>query len=82
MDIFSSNAISAPALSGIRAATLRLDKAAESISARSAAAPQQAGRDETIDLVDLIVARTDFAANVAVLRTGDQMMGALLDIVV
>ena len=68
------------ALSGVRAATLRLYTAADSISARSASGPQQTGRDEIIDLVDLVVARTDFAANVEVLRTSDKMMGALLDI--
>ena len=70
------------ALSGLRAATLRLYTAADSISARSASGPQPSGRDEITDLVDLVTARSDFAANVAVLRASDKMMGALLDILV
>jgi flagellar hook protein FlgE len=73
---------SSAALSGLRAATVRLDTAAQSIASRSSSGPQPTGRDEATDLLDLVTARTDFAANLAVLRTGDQMMGALLNILV
>lgn len=65
------------AAAGLMAATQRLDA-----SARRTA---RWGVDSDIDLgreaVEQITARTDFKANLAVIRAADAMMGDLLDIV-
>jgi flagellar basal body rod protein FlgC len=61
------------AASGIAAATARFEASA----ARTAADPFDGLEAE---LVERIEAKTAFSANVAVLRTADDMAGALLDI--
>jgi flagellar hook protein FlgE len=62
------------AMSGMANATSRLDRA----SARIA---QPETGDLVRDRVDQIVAQHDFAANVAMVRTADEMLGMLIDIV-
>jgi len=61
-------------LSGIDSGFDRLDKAAGRI------ARDGAGGDLAGNVVDLMRARQDVGANVAVVRTADEMMGSLLDI--
>lgn len=65
------SSISSQAAAGLHRATDRLSAAAASIAANG---PGIAAAVETMQ------ARTDFKANAAVLRTADQMLGALLDI--
>jgi flagellar basal body rod protein FlgC len=64
------------ATSGLAAATARLDASAQ----RTA----RWGQDPSVDLakeaVEQITAKAEFKANAAVIRTADQMMGELLDI--
>lgn len=65
------------AASGITAATARFGTAAgQLVRATTSNAPS----DTAKPVVDMIEARTDFAANVAVFKAGDKMMGTLLDI--
>lgn len=66
--------IAPSALQGLERANARAAKAASTLSADGAGVAVDA-------VVDLVVAKADFKANVAVLRTADEMMGALLDIV-
>ena len=62
------------AMSGIASATTRFDRA----SARIA----QPEPDDLIgDRVDQIVAQHDLSANLATIRTADEMIGSLIDIV-
>ena len=56
-------------LSGLNAATARLDRAASSIAA---------GGDTVDNAVAVLQAKTDFKANAAVLRTLDDMQRTLL----
>lgn len=65
------SSISAQAAAGLHRATDRLGAAASSIAE---AGPGIAAAVETMQ------AKTDFKANAAVLRTANEMMGALLDI--
>lgn len=66
------------ALSGMNAATQRLDASARNIANFSSARPSG---DITDDIVQLIEARTSFAANAAVVRVDSQMTATLLDVV-
>lgn len=68
----SISAVSSAA-SGISAAFARLDASA----ARTAAAPLANLAGEA---VEQIIAKTELSANIAVLRTADEMTGSLLDI--
>lgn len=73
--------ITATALSGVNAAVRRFETAARSIAgAPLAANPSGAQADLTEDVVGLIAAGHDFSANLQVLRTADEMTGALLDL--
>lgn len=71
------------AAAGMMAAADRLNASAQ----RVASAGVQAERAETLGDVDFVAERvgqisaaTDFKANAAVIRTADQMTGALLDL--
>ena len=70
------------AAAGMTAAANRLSASAERTAAWDAQAPAN-GKPE-VDLVkeavDQVSARTAFKANAAVIRTADQMTGALLDL--
>jgi flagellar basal body rod protein FlgC len=57
---------------GLASATARLDRGAARIAA---AEPDVVG-----GTVDEITAKHDFAANVATVRTADEMLGSLIDI--
>jgi len=61
------------AAAGITAAAERFDASAR----RTAAAPLDNLVEETVERIS---AKVSFKANVAVLRTADEMLGALLDI--
>ncbi len=61
------------AASGIAAATARFEQSAQ----RTAQAPLDNLEGE---MVERIEAKAEFSANIAVLRTTDDMAGALLDI--
>ena len=61
-------------LTGLNAGFDRLDKAAGRI------ARDGAGGDLSGNLVDLMRARQDVRANVAVIRTADETIGSLLDV--
>lgn len=63
--------ISSQAAAGLHRASSRLSAAAQSIAE---------GGPDVAAAVETMQARTDFKANAAVLRTADQMLGALLDI--
>jgi flagellar hook protein FlgE len=63
------------AMSGMAAAAQRFDRASARI-----AQPQP--DDLVHDRVDQIIAQHAFAANVATVRTADEMLGTLIDIVV
>jgi hypothetical protein len=69
------SSIHAAALSGIDARVQSFERAASRIA--------RGGPDENLarDLVETMVARTGVAANVAVLRTADEMVGTLIDVV-
>jgi hypothetical protein len=62
------------AMSGVASAVRRFDRASADI-----AQPQPA--DPIGDRVEQIVAQHSVAANVATIRTADQMIGTLIDIV-
>ena len=62
------------AMSGMAEATGRFDRASARI-----AQPQP--EDPIRDRVDQIAAQHAFAANVAIVRTADEMIGSLIDIV-
>ncbi|MCE9578880.1 MAG: flagellar hook protein FlgE [Deltaproteobacteria bacterium] len=64
----------AAGVAGMSSAVNRFDRAA----ARTAS---PGGADDVGAVVDQIAAKNDFAANVAVVRTADEMVGTLLDIV-
>lgn len=65
------------AASGIMSAASRFGAAAgQLVRATTSNTPS----DSAQPIVDMIGARTDFAANVAVVKAGDKMMGSLLDI--
>lgn len=61
-------------LSGIRGGFDRLEASAVRI------ARDGAGSDLPGNLIDMMRARQDVRANVAALRTGDQMIGSVLDV--
>ena len=61
------------AAGGIAAATARFEQSA----IRTAQAPLD---DLETEMVERIEAKAEFSANIAVLRTADDMAGALLDI--
>ncbi|NDC58780.1 MAG: flagellar hook protein FlgE [Alphaproteobacteria bacterium] len=63
---------SAIAAQGMARASTRLAGAADVIVARG---------PEIEPIMETMAAKTDFKANAAVLRTADQMMGALLDVI-
>lgn len=60
------------AAAGMQAATTRFAKASQTIAEHGAGAVEP--------IVEAISAKTDFKANLAVLRASDRMTGALLDI--
>jgi flagellar basal body rod protein FlgC len=64
------------AASGLMAATQRLDASAQRTARWGADSDVDLGREA----VEQITARTDFKANLAVIRAADAMMGDLLDI--
>ncbi|MBX3478972.1 MAG: flagellar hook protein FlgE [Caulobacter sp.] len=64
------------ATAGLMAASQRLDASAR----RTAAWGADAQVDLAKEAVEQITARTDFKANLSVIRTADEMMGELLDI--
>jgi len=75
--------ISAIALQGLDQASAQLDAAAAQIASAGAASPDGANLD-TVDLstqmVALMSAQTLFAANLATLKTADQMGKSLIDL--
>jgi len=75
--------ISAIALQGLQQAEAQLDQAATSIASFGAASPEGAGLD-TVDLsaevVALLSARTQSAANLSTLKTADEMQKAVIDL--
>jgi len=74
---------SAIALQGLQQAEIQLEAAASRISSAGAASPDGSNLD-VVDLsaqmVALMSAQTQFAANLATLKTADQMQKALVDI--
>ena len=66
------------ALSGMNAAALQLQASARNIANSSST---RSSGDMTDDIVQLIQARTSFAANAAVVRVDSQMTATLLDVV-
>lgn len=64
------------ATSGLTAATARLDASAQRIARWSPTSEVDLGREA----IEQVMAKTEFKANVTVIRTADQMMGELLDI--
>lgn len=75
--------IPAIALQGLDQASAQLDAAAAQIASAGPAFPDQANLD-TVDLsaqmVALTSAQTLFAANLATLKTADQMQRSLIDL--
>ena len=71
------------AASGIDAATRRFEQASSRIAraGSSTGLASETDTDLTDDIVDQLAARQSFTANVAVARTGDQVLGTLLDII-
>ncbi|MFT4253298.1 MAG: flagellar basal body rod C-terminal domain-containing protein [Caulobacter sp.] len=65
------------AAAGMSAATGRLAASAQRVGADAGAS---AKTDLATERVEQISAKTDFSANAAVLRTADEMTGALLDL--
>jgi flagellar hook protein FlgE len=68
------------AVSGLNAASQRMQVAARNIAAASLPAPGAAGPDLSSQIVDFLAARIDFSANAAVIRADAQMTGSLLNI--
>ena len=66
--------VTATALSGMNAATLRFSAAASNIASGTPG-------DVTKDVVELLMASRDFEANLLVLRIDSEMSDRLLDIV-
>jgi flagellar basal body rod protein FlgC len=62
----------ATAASGMISAQAQFDRAAGAVAS---------GGDPVPAVVQSVEAKTSFGANVAVLKTADKMMGALLDII-
>ena len=66
------------AASGVRAASARFEAAATAVvRAQSSDTPS----DSAAPIVDMIQARTGFAANLAVMRVADRTYKSLLDII-
>ena len=62
---------------GLTAASNRFAQSAQRISEMGV---EGANVDLASEIVDMSLAKTDFSANIAVIRTADEMQGALLDI--
>jgi len=69
--------IAGPALGGMRDAQSRLEKAAEKIAATSQSPD---GNDSATDMVELLGAGHQFAANARVIQTADEMQKRVIDI--
>ncbi|WP_165190498.1 flagellar basal body rod C-terminal domain-containing protein [Caulobacter soli] len=75
------------AVAGMSAATNRLNASAQRTVSwgvdKGGVDKSQAGPDVDLghEAVEQISAKTDFAANAAVIKTADEMTGALLDII-
>jgi flagellar basal body rod protein FlgC len=67
------------AASGLMNAIQRLDGAAVRIA--QFGQPQTGDNDLAAQMVALVEAKNDFKANVAVMRTADEMTGALLNMI-
>ena len=67
------------AAAGMMSAIQRLDGAAVRIS--QAGRPEGSDTDLAAEMVSLVEAKNDFKANVAVMRTADEMTGALLNMI-
>lgn len=74
----NSMQISAIALSGMHAAETKLEQAANRIAHISQPEDQV---DLSAEMVALLEARNDFAANANVMKTGNEVERALLDLV-
>jgi len=76
--------ISAIALQGLQQAEAQLDQAATSIASFGAASPEGAGLD-TVDLsaevVALLSAKNQSAANLGTLKVADEMQKAVIDLI-
>lgn len=68
------------AMTGMATAVAKLDRASARIAEADPAAPD-ADADPVRDRVDQLTAEHAFAANVATVRTADEMLGTLIDIV-
>jgi flagellar hook protein FlgE len=68
------------AVSGLNAASQRMQVAARNIAGVSLPAPGAASPDFSGQIVDFLAARIDFSANAAVIRADAQMTGSLLNI--
>jgi flagellar hook protein FlgE len=74
---------SAIALQGLQQAEVQLETAASRIASAGAASPDGANLDVvdlSSEMVALMSAQNQFAANLATLKTADQMQKALVDI--
>jgi len=68
------------AMSGLNAASQRMQVAARNIAGVSLQAPGAAGADLEGQIVNVLAARIDFSANAAVIRADAQMTGTLLNV--
>jgi flagellar hook protein FlgE len=75
------NPVATTALSGLMAATARLNASAARIanSGTPGPAPATSDVDLVAEQVEMITARTAFAANLSVLKTADEMERTMLD---
>ncbi len=71
MESGAVNSVASTAIEGLKRAQEKTEAAAQSIAA---------GSLDPEDIVSLSLAATEFKANVAVLKTEDEMTGSLLDI--